>query len=82
MLLCCWVFQLSKSNKKARFLGRAVLESDLLWILPTPAAPWIGRHDGVIDDLTMGAHKYAVRPTLPFALRFGFKASQHFQLWS
>jgi hypothetical protein len=27
MLLCCWVFQLSKSNKKARFLGRAVLES-------------------------------------------------------
>jgi hypothetical protein len=28
MLLCCLVFQLSKSNKKARFLGRAVLESD------------------------------------------------------
>ena len=28
MLLCCWVFQLSKSNKKARFLGRAGLESD------------------------------------------------------
>ena len=28
MLLCCWVFQLSKSNKKARFLGRAVVESD------------------------------------------------------
>jgi hypothetical protein len=28
MLLCCWVFQLSKSNKKARFLGRAFLESD------------------------------------------------------
>ncbi len=27
-VLCCWVFQLSKSNKKARFLGRAVLESD------------------------------------------------------
>ena len=28
MLLRCLVFQLSKSNKKARFLGRAVLESD------------------------------------------------------
>jgi hypothetical protein len=28
MLLCCWVFQLSKSNKKARSLGRADLESD------------------------------------------------------
>ena len=50
----------------------------MLWILPTPAAPWICRHDGVIDDLPMGAHKYAVRPTLPFAHRFGFKESQHF----
>ena len=29
MLLCCLVFQLSKSNKKARFLGRAFLESEL-----------------------------------------------------
>jgi hypothetical protein len=28
MLLCCWVCRLSKSNKKARFLGRADGESD------------------------------------------------------
>ena len=28
MLLCCLVFQLSKSNKKARFLERAFWESD------------------------------------------------------
>jgi hypothetical protein len=54
----------------------------VLWILPTPAAPWICRHDGAIDDLTMGAHKYAVRPTLPFAHRSGFKESRHSQLWS
>ena len=54
----------------------------MLWILPTPAAPWICRHDGVIDDLPMGAHKYATRPTFPFARRFGFGESQHSQLWS
>ena len=53
----------------------------MLWILPTPAAPWICRHDGVIDDVPIGAHKYAARPTLPFARRFGFEESQHFQLW-
>ena len=54
----------------------------VLWILPTPAAPWICRHDGVIDDLPMGAHKYATRPTLPVARRFGFGESQHSQLSS
>jgi hypothetical protein len=30
----------------------------------------------------MGAHKYAARPTLPLAHRFGFGESQHSQLWS
>ncbi len=30
----------------------------------------------------MGAHKYAARPTLPLAHRFGFGKSQHSQLWS
>jgi len=54
----------------------------VLWILPTPAALWICRHNGVIRDLPMGAHKYAARPALPFAHRFGFGESQHFQLWS
>ena len=53
----------------------------MLWILPNPAAPWICRHDGVIDDVSIGAHKYAERPTWPFAHRFGFGESQHFQLW-
>ena len=54
----------------------------MLWILPTPAVPWIGRYDGVIDDEPMGAHKCAARPTLPLAHRFGFGESQHFQPWS
>ena len=53
----------------------------VLWILPTPAATWIGRHDGAIDDVPIGAHKYAARPTLPVAPRFEFEESQHFQLW-
>jgi len=82
MLLCCLVFQLSKSNKKSPLFRAGFFWNPIvLWILPTPAAPWICRHDGVIDDLTMGAHKYAARPTLPFAHRFGFGESQHFQLW-
>ena len=52
----------------------------VLWILPTPAAPWIGRHNGVIRDLPMGEHGYAARPALPFAHRFVFEESRHFQL--
>lgn len=57
------------------------LESDLLWILPAPTVPWIRRHYGVIK-LAMGAHDSAMRPTLPLALRFWFRESQHFRLWS
>jgi hypothetical protein len=72
--------QTAESNKKARFLGGPLRIRTLLWILPTPAAPWICRHNGVIDDLPMGAHKYARRPTLPFAHRFGFGESQHCEL--
>jgi hypothetical protein len=53
----------------------------VLWILPTPAAPGICRHNGVTRDVLMGARKYAARPALPFARRFGFKGSQHFKLW-
>ena len=70
-------FQLSKSIKQKTRLGAGLLNPDSGWILPAPAAPWIRRHDGVIDDLPMGAHEYAARPTLPLALRFGFGESQH-----
>jgi hypothetical protein len=52
----------------------------VLWILLTPAAPWICRHDGVIDDVRMGAHKYATRPTWPLARRFRFEEFQHCEL--
>jgi len=74
-----FIFQFSKSNKKARFLGRAAWNPDCVWILPAPSAPWIRRHDGAID-LAMGAHKYLARPTLPLALAFGFGESGHFAL--
>jgi hypothetical protein len=75
-------FSCQRAIKKPAFQGGLVGNPMMLWILPTPAAPWICRHDGVIEDVTMGARKYAVRPALPLALRFGFKESRHSQLWS
>ena len=69
----------SKSIKKARFEGELLRIRTVLWILPTPAAPWICRHDRA-TDLPGSKHKYAMRPILPLASCFRFGESQHFQL--
>ncbi len=71
-----------KAIKKPAFWGGLAWNPVVLWILPAPAVPWIGRYDSVINDVPMGAHKCAGRPTLPLAHRFGFGESQHSQLWS
>src|SRR5208282_2039029 len=75
-------FSCQRAIKKPAFQGGLFGNPIVLWILPTPAAPWICHHNGVIRDLPMGAHKYAARPTLPFARGFGFGKSQHAQLGS